>query len=175
MLIRRNKQQTYDARLRAQEIQSQSKSKVHTLARKDLLVIGAVLYWAEGYKRIKLRNGSELTAHPISFVNSDPSMIRAFITFLTTALSVNPQDIRLTMRLYRSIKEVEAKQYWRHVTGLDDGTFRNSTFLVTGASKGKRPFNRLPYGTLQVAVYSTEKFHELIGLIEGVKNRLKMV
>ena len=99
-------------------------------------------------------------------------MVRIFVRFLIETLGVRPDDIRLTMRLYNHINELEAQRYWKGVSGLKKENFKKSTFLITGASKGKRPFNRLPHGTLQIAVYSTERFHWLMGLIEGVKRKI---
>jgi hypothetical protein len=37
-----------------------------------------------------------------------------------------------------------------------------------------RPKNRLPYGTIQVIVANTKLFHRLMGIIDGVKERLGM-
>lgn len=171
-LIKRNKLQTHNAQIRARTIRTRAAASVTKLGLHDLTVVGAVLYWAEGYKRIKIRNGRELTSHTISFLNSDPEMIQLFVHFLEKVLHISRREIYLVMRLYPHINEIEAMHYWTDITGLSGDNFRNSTFLVTGASKGIRPFNRLPYGTLQVAVNSTQKFHELMGLIDGVKKNL---
>src|SRR3989338_7532099 len=57
VLIKRNKMQTHMARQRAHHMRSAAARRVHALSKQDLLLIGAVLYWAEGYKRIKVRDG----------------------------------------------------------------------------------------------------------------------
>ena len=59
--------------------------------------------------------------------------------------------------------------------GLKSENLRRTTNMISGASRGRRPFNRLPYGTLQVSVNSTPKFHQLMGLIEGVKAKLVVI
>ena len=171
VLIKRNKMQTHFARQRAHQIRTLAANRVHELGKKDLLLVGAVLYWAEGYKRIKVRHGREITSHAISFVNSDADMIRTFTRFLIEILHIERSNIRLIMRLYPHINEREAKRYWMDVTGLRETNFWKSTSLITGASKGIRPFNRLPHGTLQISVNSTPKFYELIGLLDGVKGQ----
>ena len=171
VLIKRNKMQTHSARQRAHQVRTAAAKRINSLDQQDLLLIGTVLYWAEGYKRIKVRDGREITSHVISFVNSDADMIRIFIRFLVEILEINPSSIRLVMRLYPHINERNAMRYWMNITGLKEGHFWKSTNLVTGASKGIRPFNRLPYGTLQVTVNSTPKFYELMGLLDGVKSQ----
>ena len=170
-LIKRNKMQTHKAERRARETRAAAKKEVPILIKRDLLIIGTVLYWAEGYKRMKIRDGKELMNHTISFVNADPVMVRIFICFLNEILEIPANAIHLTMRLYPHINEKEARAHWKEATGLTDPHFQKTTQMISGASKGRRPFNRLPYGTLQVAVYDTAKFHHLIGLIEGVKEK----
>lgn len=172
VLIKRNRMQTQIAQKRVTQIQNEASTSVPVLDKNSLLLLGTILYWAEGYKRLRVHDGKVVTAHTISFVNSDPDMIKLFVRFLVKILDIKLDDIRLTMRLYAHINEQEAMRYWGGITGLGDNNFRKTTYLVTGASKGVRPFNRLPYGTLQVAVYSTERFHWLMGLLAGVKKQM---
>lgn len=170
-LVKRNKLQTAVAQKRAGELRSVSKSLVIKLNKKDLLLLGAALYWAEGYKRPIVRYGRELTSHSISFVNADPHMIKAFVSFLKVILNIPSEKIILYMRLYPQINELHARRYWKGVTGLPSSCFRKASFLITNASKGHRPSGRLPYGTLQIHVADTAKFHTLMGFIEGVKKQ----
>lgn len=171
-LIKRNKMQTHTAEQRAREIHASAKVQIPTLTKRDLLIIGTVLYWAEGYKRLHIRDGKERMSHSISFVNSDSTMIKAFLRFLLEVLKVSINQIHLTMRLYPHIDEENARMFWMSTTKLPFSCFQKTTNMVSLASKGKRPYNRLPHGTLQVAVYDTAKFHHLLGLIEGVQERL---
>lgn len=172
-LVRRNKEQTIKAQERSREIRDEAKSEIPALSKRDLHLIGIALYWAEGYKRAKVRDGKERTAHTISFVNSDPEMISIFVRFLREVMDIPISDIRLAMRLYPHINEEEAKKFWMECTGLPAERFFKSTYLTSGASKGVRPYNRLPWGTLQIEVCRTAEFHRLMGWIEGMKERLE--
>lgn len=174
-LIELNKLQTVKAKERARIMQSNGKRDLPDIDKKDLAFVGALLYWAEGYKRLKIKDGRERMDHKISFVNSDAEMISVFIRFIRETLNIPEEKIHLSMRLYAHINEDQARTYWMRATGLSSGCFYKTTYLVSGASKGKRPFNRLPYGTLQVEVCDTAKFHYLIGMIEGVKEKLLYV
>lgn len=171
VLIRRNKMQTVHAERRAREAQAQGRSRISDFSEHDLLMLGAALYWAEGYKRLSVRDGKQRMSHVISFLNTDPAMICAFIGFLRDCLEIPSERIYLTMRLYPHINELEARCYWSKVTGFSAHSFLRTTTMISAASKGKRPFNRLPYGTLRVSVNDTLKFHHLLGLIEGVKEK----
>jgi len=172
MLIKHNKMQTHLAEQRARRAQAEGRSRITKLSKSDLLLTGVILYWAEGYKRLKVRDGKQRMGHTISFVNSDAEMVGVFVSFLREILSIPANLIRLNMRLYKHINEKEARAYWTRATGITDARFFKTTYLVSGASKGRRPFNRLPWGTLQVEVCNTGKFHYLMGMIEGVKEML---
>lgn len=170
-LVKRNKLQTHKARRRALQVRLRSESEVPNLNKKDLMLAGTFLYWAEGYKRPVIRGGKERTAHRISFLNSDPDIVRIFVCFLEEVLEIPRDRIYVCMRLYEHINKDEAKRHWMKASGLSSKHFKNTTYVVSGASKRKRPYNRLPYGTAQIAVNDTEKFHRLMGLIDGVKKQ----
>jgi hypothetical protein len=169
-LIKRNKAQTKIAQERSSSTRAASKKEIKdTLSLYELKLLGTALYWAEGYKRTKVLNGVERTAHTISFVNADPEMIALFIKFLVEVMEISSTSIRLYMRLYPQINEIEAKKYWMKITGLDKKHFQKTTNIISKSSSGIRPFNRLPWGTLQVEVCDTKQFHRLMGWIEGMK------
>jgi hypothetical protein len=170
-LLTLNKSQTKEAKRRADATNTKAKNEIELMSKKELLLVGTALYWAEGYKRLRIKDGKERTSHPIRFVNTDPDMIRIFMRFLLEVCEIDSRNIILTMRLYPHINEDAARTYWMAVTGLPLEQFRRSTFLISGASKGIRPFVRLPYGTLQIDVNSTAKFHQIMGWIEGVKKQ----
>jgi len=86
-------------------------------------------------------------------------------------MEIPDEEIRLSMRLYDHINEDSARKHWMNVTGLPRSRFFKTTYLVSIASKNKRPYNQLPYGTLQVFVHNTQKFHYLMGLIRGMKKQ----
>jgi hypothetical protein len=172
VLIKRNKMQTRLAEQRARHIQQTGEKGVNKLTKQDLSTVGAALYWAEGYKRLKVIDGKERMNHTISMVNADPDMVKVFVRFLTEILTISAEDIRLSMRLYAHINEKEARSYWSRASGLPHPKFFKTTYLISGASKRKRPYNRLPYGTLHVEVCDTAKFHYLMGMISGMKAQL---
>jgi len=172
-LVRRNKQQTLLAKERSLQIRSQAKSEVKAISRNDLLLIGTVLYWAEGYKKLKQVNGREITAHSVSLTNSDPEIVSCFVIFLREILGVSMDNIVIEMRLFKHMDAENSIRYWMRVTGLPRNQFRKPLYPVSSASKGKRPINRLPYGTVQVIVSNTKLFYRVIGLIDGVKDRLQ--
>ena len=169
--VKRNKLQTHEAQKRAKLTRETAQKDISTLTKESLRMIGVALYWAEGYKRPVMKDGKERTGDAISFVNSDPGMVAIFMRFLRETLGVTDTEFRIAMRLYPNINEQIALKYWMNITNLGKQNFTKTTYLISTASKQKRPFNRLPHGTLQVAVYDTARFHRILGWIEGVKNQ----
>jgi len=173
-LVKRNILQTQLAQQRAKEIRLKAEKEINKISKNDLLLLGTTLYWAEGYKRLKIVKGKERTHHAISLTNSDPLIVVTFIKFLKEILGVLPEKISMSMRLFAHMNEDEAIFYWHKVTGLPKSQFKKPQYPISKSSLGKRPYNRLPYGTVQVIVSDTNKFHKIMGFIEGIQNNIKM-
>lgn len=170
-LIKRNKQQTHLAKKRADEIRAQSQKEIKKLSQQELLLVGAALYWAEGYKRPIMKNGKARTYHSISFSNADPVMIKVFIQFLKTNLGIPASQMRAAVRIFQHINEQYALDYWKKITGIPSQNFQEVYYGISKSSEGKRPFNRLPYGTIQIRVGDTKKFQKIMGWIHGIEKQ----
>jgi hypothetical protein len=173
-LVKRNKMQTVIARQRAHEIRVDSAKSINKLSRNDLLLIGTALYWAEGYKRLKMVQGREITSHMIALTNSDPTMVSAFILFLRKIVKIPIEKVMIEMRLFKHMNEDEVIAYWMKATKLPRSQFYKPMYPVSSASKGERPINRLPYGTVRVIVSDTNAFYRVLGFIKGLQDKLKV-
>jgi len=167
-LIKRNKLQTHLARQRATHMRADAEKQIKRPTQKELLLLGAALYWAEGYKKAIVKNGQERSYHGISFSNSDPIMIKVFLMFLREILQITDSKIYVSIRIFEHINAKEALKYWQKVTNLPKENFRKPYYGISKSSLGKRPYNRLPYGTIQVNVGDTKNFHRIMGWIEGI-------
>lgn len=171
-LIKRNKMQTQNAIETAKEIQSNAANEVKDLSPLNLFFTGIVLYWAEGYKRPIVRNGREVTYHPIGLTNSDPKLIKIFLKFLIKICGVPVSKIKADVRIFKHLNEQTVLNYWIKEIGVPKENFTKTFVGVSKSSMNKRPFNRLPYGVIQVRVSDTRLFHKIIGWINGIKNKI---
>jgi hypothetical protein len=167
-LIKRNKQQTHFAIQRMREIRLESNREIQKISCSDLKLIGTALYWAEGYKRPQIRNGKERTYHPVALTNSDPKLIMLFLRFLREVCKVPDTSITADIRIYKHLNEDELFTFWQKITQIPIENFGKVYYDVSKSSLGKRPFNRLPYGTIMIRVNQTKLFHRIMGWIEGL-------
>lgn len=145
------------------EIREKSISKINNLSNRELLLLGAALYWGEGYKR---HSGKYPSPH-ISFSNSDPEMIKVFIRFAKEILKVPEEKIKPWIHLHPNIDSQSSIDYWSKIAKISKNRF-SVTIQLSRASSGKRPTYLLPYGTLNLRVYSRQKFFEIMGFIDGI-------
>jgi hypothetical protein len=117
-----------------------------------------MLYWAEGAKN---RNLLKLT-------NSDPQMVRFFRLFLTDALAVEPDAIRVSLNVYTnnglSIEAIES--HWLELLQLPRSCLRKHTLDHRPTSSSGRARGRLPYGVCSLMVHSTRVAQHVFGAIQ---------
>ena len=168
-LIKRNKNQTRLAIARAASMRQQGAGEIQSFSQSDLFLFGVALYWAEGYKRPLVRNGRERTCHTVSLTNSDPGLVKVFLRFLRECCGVREEKIKAGVRIFQHQNEKHLIQYWQKETNILPRNFGKVYYGVSKSSLHKRPFNRLPYGVIQVTVADTQLFHRIMGHIEGIK------
>lgn len=138
------------------------KEFVGTLSERELILVGAALYWGEGTKSGGVKNTPRLV-----FTNSDPKMIKVFMHFALHGLRIPKDKISGELHLYEGIDSDVAKKYWSKVTGISTERFW-FTYLLSRASQQKRPSTRLPYGTLAIRIPGRLYFSRIKGMMEGL-------
>jgi hypothetical protein len=140
----------------------QGRKQIGKLSKRELMLVGAALYWGEGTK-YQRTNGS-LT---LVFTNSDPLMVRVFMRFVREILKIEELRIRAGIHLYDPLKTPASRLYWSKVTGLPIERFYISQ-QRSRASKGVRNSARLPHGTVCIRVNSRTIFNRVLGMIDGL-------
>lgn len=171
-LLKKNKNQTALAIKRRNDIQTTAQSEIGNISMRDLSVVGLALYWAEGHKRVVVRNGRETTYHPVSLTNSDAKLVKIFLEFLRKVHGVPVHKIKANVRIFKHLNENEVLKYWSRELEIPLQNFTKTYIGTSLSSMGKRPFNRLPYGVIQIRISDTNLFHKIMGGIEGLKNKL---
>lgn len=161
-------------RIKSQMIQKDKKDKkqkrlmkngiqeIGGLSPRDFLIAGISLYWAEGFK-----NRHE---HRLGFCNSDPSMIKFYISWLEKCLGISKDRIivRLTLNYSYESKIIDMQDFWVKTIGVPLNQFTKPFFQT---SKWKKQYNTDNYhGVLRVHVKdSLDHLLKMKGWIEGLK------
>lgn len=151
---------------RERDEQEKYAKEIWKLSKKDLKLIGTSLYWAEGGKTSRWR---------FVFYNSDPNINQIMMRFLREVCVINDDKIKIQLVLHPNVKENEAKRYWSKILRLDlNKNFNKASYSLSSASKGKRPKNRLPYGTVQIDVPGKEICNKIKGWTLGLSRQANL-
>jgi Mn-dependent DtxR family transcriptional regulator len=146
------------ANRRAERIAYQMQGRVLAGRGEGTHMAGCMLYWAEGEKA---RNA-------LRFSNSDPDMVRFFVSFLRKHFNVRDEEIRVTCYLFADhvARQREIEQFWLDVMGLQADSLCKSHVNVYSKYSQKKRVNRLPYGTVKIAVNRTRVVQSIYGSIQ---------
>jgi len=161
-LFRFNKNRTKIIKSENQQIRLSAAKSIPKLSSKDLFLIGIALYWGEGNQNEK--NKKNLV---MGFTNSNPYMIALFLRFTREILKINNDRIKPHLRIYPNIDKNMAINFWSKTTNLPKKNFC-VTNQISISSKQKRPFNALPYGTLDLRINNRRLFFKIKGCIDGL-------
>jgi transcriptional regulator with XRE-family HTH domain len=146
------------ARWRRAETQKAGRARAQ--AGDPTFVLGCMLYWAEGDKA---RNA-------VRFTNSDPDMVRFFVSFLRKCFDVPSEKIRVRCYLYPDHRcdQERIEEFWLDLLDLARISLCRSTVnSYSRASKRKRK-GLLPYGTCLVTVNDTSIAQQIYGAIQEI-------
>jgi transcriptional regulator with XRE-family HTH domain len=145
--------------------EQEGKALFSTLAKKELLIAGCALYWAEGTKKQR----------KVSFCNSDPKLIEFMITWLKLCFAVSAEEFSCYIGINEIHKKREniVKQYWSDITGISLTQFTKTSFKQIRNKKIYDNFNE-HFGTLTVTVRRpAQLYYRIMGMIEGMRQSKK--
>lgn len=120
--------------LKEQLALEEARKQVSQLTQKEKFLFLAALYWAEGSKR------------DFGLSNTDPNLIKTYITFLKDVFNVDKDQLRVSIRTYEDLDKDVCLSFWSNIVGIPKEKFINVNVLV-GKKKGK-----LAYGMCRVRV-----------------------
>jgi transcriptional regulator with XRE-family HTH domain len=112
--IRTTKLKTRNTRLA--QVRNTVLKQITPLSRREFLIAGFFLYWAEG---------SKTKSYTATLSNTDPRMIRAFINWLKL-LEVSLDRMYIRLHLYADMNEVKEIEYWSNELKISKKHFRKS-------------------------------------------------
>lgn len=140
------------------DIRSTSKKEIpRTYSIGLLRMLGAALYWAEGY------NASR---NEIIFANTDPGMIKLIMLFFRRVCKVPENKFRGKVFIHPHLNVRKAERYWSVISNIPIKQFNKPLLAISKASQGKR--DTLPMGTFSVILGDVYTCSRIKGWIEGL-------
>ncbi|MCM1973432.1 helix-turn-helix domain-containing protein [Streptomyces sp. G1] len=148
-----------------EEMRNRAYAEVGSLAPRELFLIGVGLYWSEGAK-------AKPGAHRrVIFVNSDPNMIRVFLSWLDL-LGVEPERRRFSVNIHESADIPAAESYWAEQVGIQVGDLLKTSLKKHNPRTNRTNTGEGYHGCLRVAVLKSADLHRRIegwwyGIVEA--------
>jgi transposase-like protein len=158
-----NKQRAQIIKEQHLNFQKQNADTIKKLSEYELKLIGTALYWAEGSKNDRW---------VITFVNSDPEMIKIMMRFFKEVCRIPKERISFKIQIHPNISEKSAKLFWSKILNIPVNKFTKTLYQISKASKGKRPKRTLPYGTCRISIANVLLRNQIVGWIKGIINQI---
>ncbi len=150
--------------LRQQRATERANAKLHAgneigeLTEREVLMAGAIAYWCEGAKDKPYRRSEQVT-----FINSDPDVIRFFLKFLHVA-GVERERLRFRVHIHETADVGEASRHWAEVARADLKNFQKPVIKRHDPRTNRKNLIEQYRGCLEVRVLQSA---ELYRKIEG--------
>ncbi len=138
------------------EIINSAKNDINKITHYQLLLIGTMLYWAEGGK----------TQRMVRFSNGDPRMIQIMMRFFREICKVPENKFRGYIHIHQHLDTKKAEKYWSKQTNIPLNQFYKTYNKPNKSSTNKK--NTLPYGVLDVYVLDVKLFLKITGWASAI-------
>lgn len=144
-------------------VQAQAKAQITELSESELFVAGVVAYWAEGAKNKPWREGQS-----VKFMNSDPKLIRLFLSWLRL-IGVSPDRLIFRLHIHESADSSDAVAFWSEVVGAPRSQFGNCTIKTHKPTTIRKNVGPEYHGCLLVYVRNSSALNlQIQGWCEGL-------
>jgi len=138
----------------------QGQEAIKNISDRDFFMLGLALYWGEGSKTDKL-----------SFVNSEPGMIKFMFSWFKKNMKVSNNDFmpRIFINSIHKPRINDVINFWASFLELPKGQFGNPIFLDIKQKKVYKNYNEY-YGVLALRIRkSTDIKYRILGLLKAIK------
>jgi hypothetical protein len=148
---------------RQEHTRKAAESQIQELAESELFVAGVVAYWAEGTK-----SKPWTASQRVTFVNSDPGMIRLFLAWLQL-LGIGPERRSFRVSIHESADVEAAVTYGAGVVGVPASQFQSPSLKRHNPRTVRKNVGANYHGCLVVTVRrSTELGRQIAGWFNGI-------
>lgn len=141
------------------EVHAEAGAAVGRLSDRDLLILGAAVYWCEGAKSKPWRRLDRLT-----FINSDPGLVSLFLRFLAVC-GRGAESLAYRVHIHETADAEAAVEWWAAELGVPRELFQRPTIKRHSPATRRANVGSDYHGCLAVSV---PRSRELYWRVEGV-------
>lgn len=146
------------------EIKEKAAKEIKSISKKELWLMGIMLYWAEGSKE-------KSKSSQVEFMNSDPAMIRLFIKWLLEIVKVREEDLIFEIYIHENHKDrlKIVRKYWSESLVLPVAYFQTIRFKKHKVKTIRKNIGDKYFGIIKLKVRkSTNLNRRIAGWAEGI-------
>lgn len=146
------------------ETVARAEAWVRNLRERELILVGAAIYWSEGTKAKPWR------PHDcrVKFVNSDPMLVVLFLRFLD-AMGVPRANLRLRVAIHESADAEAAVEWWANVVGVSPDLFQRTSLKRHNPKTSRHNVGDDYRGCLIIeALRSSRVYWKIEGIMRGM-------
>lgn len=138
------------------KIRVKAKKEFRQMTKKEFLIAGIMLYWAEGRKGGK----------HFYISNSDPLFVEFIMKWLRECLNISEDRFVVSIHYHQGQDEMAIRKFWSLLTGIPLNQFRKSFCKPPGTGHRK---HYLQWGTVRISVRrGANLFHQICGWRDGL-------
>ncbi|MDP3696718.1 MAG: hypothetical protein Q8R55_01665 [Candidatus Taylorbacteria bacterium] len=152
-----------------EEIRASSAKSIKIISKKELWLIGTVLYWRE-----RLLSGNENDLRKgVKFTSSDPYLVKLFLKWLQDIGRIKNEEIEFDIFMKEDEKSLvnETVAFWSDVTEFPEDKFRNIYFqkVRPKRKRGRRISHKTKFGLLRTRVKASSMLaRQIAGWVRGI-------
>ena len=131
-------------------------AQVGDLTSRELLIAGAIAYWCEGAKSKSHRRSDRVT-----FINSDPALIRFFLRFLDVTGTART-NLSFRIYIHESADVAAAQRFWPEITEAPADQFCTPTLKRHNPKTIRKNVGEDYHGCLRIDVYRSADLYRQI-------------
>lgn len=139
---------------------------IQHISKRELWLMGIMLYWAEGLKEKRSR-----PSIPLGFGNSDARMLRIYLLWLGEIFSIRKKDLRISLYIHETSKHrmSDVFEYWRREIGFKESDFSYIYFKKHNPKTNRIFYTDRYFGLVDVRVkQSTDLRRRVEGWVKSI-------
>jgi len=146
---------------RLKQFYKEQKELIFPLTNREKFLAGIFLYWGEGSK-------SQLTRLSVS--NTDPSIIKFFIHWLTKSLLVSKEKIKIQLHLYTDMNIKKEINFWSKILNIPLNQFSKPYIKKTSSARINHK-GGFGHGTCNATIGNARLSEKILMSIKAITDR----